>query len=80
MATELIAVVSTLRLVPTSCRKDLGRLLIWQSQCIEGITEQILVAVSEVTVHLLIGDHVVGEMQYREVQAVVASLVKYDLT
>lgn len=79
MATELVAVVPILRLEPACRGKDLGRLLIRQTQSIEGIPEQILVAVSKITVHFLMGDHVVGEMQHGEVQAVVTSFVKHDL-
>lgn len=80
MPTERITILPILRLKPARRRKYLWRLLIRQPQRIKRIPEQILVAVAEDTVHVGIGDHVVGEMEHGEVEAVVASFVKDDLT
>lgn len=79
MPAKLIAIIAILRLESTGRRKDFGRLLVGQSQGIEGIPEQILVAVSEISVHLLVGNHVVGKVQNRKIQAIVASFVKDHL-
>jgi hypothetical protein len=80
MPTELITILPILRLEPTRRRKNLGRLLIRQAQSVERIPEEILVAVSEETIHIRVGDHVIGEVKDGEVEAVVAAFVKDDLS
>jgi hypothetical protein len=80
MSAEVDAVVSILCLITSRRRKYFWSLLIGQSKRVERISEEILVAITEETVHVGIGYHVICQMQDSKVQTIIASFIKDDLS